>query len=47
MTKIWVEKNLRLATQVEVEMITRRMGRSQEFEGADFGAGDFHLTFEL
>ena len=28
-------------------MITRRMGRSQEFEGADFGAGDFHLTFEL
>ena len=47
MTKIWVVKNLKLATQVEVEMITRRMGRSQEFEGADFGAGDFHLTFEL
>ena len=40
-----VNKILKLATQVEVEMITRRMGRSPDFEGADFGAGVFPVNF--
>ena len=45
--KLGVNKILKMATtQVEVEMITRRMGRSPDFEGADFEIGILNPTFE-